>query len=74
VRVPRSGVTYSEQLEWDLAAIWANYRPDDDPGGFYALDGEMQSRIVAAYETHLQIEGVITNEQNEAAKRSTPRK
>jgi hypothetical protein len=64
-------VTYSQQLEWDLAAIWAGYRPDDkNPGGFYTLEGEEQSRIVAMYETHLQIEGVIAAEQADEMRRA----
>jgi hypothetical protein len=62
-------VTYSQQLEWILAGVWAHYRPDDQPGGFYALDGEMQSMIVAAYEITQQIEGVITSESTEEARR-----
>jgi hypothetical protein len=52
-----------------LAAIWANYRPDDEPGGFYALDGEVQSRVIAAYEANLQIEAILAQEQANEMKR-----
>ena len=59
IKVPRSGVTYSPEFHWIEAAAWANYQPDD----FFELDGEKQSLIVAAYETHNQIEAVINQEQ-----------
>jgi len=63
-------VTYTEKLEWILAAVWANYRPDEEPGGFFALEGEMQSLVVAAYEAHLQIDGVIAQEQSDEMRRA----
>src|SRR3989304_1487707 len=44
-RLPDTGVTYSDELDWRLAARWAGYKFDD----FQLLDGEEQSSIVAAY-------------------------
>ena len=57
--MPRSGVSYAPELHWIEAAAWANYKPFE----FFDLDGEQQSLIVAAYETHLQIEAVVAKEQ-----------
>lgn len=59
IRVPRSGVSYSPEYHWLAAAAWAHYKT----GEFLELDGELQSLIVAAYETHLQIEAVVAQEQ-----------
>ena len=66
-RLPRSGVSYSSLLEWVMAAIWANYKPTEF---FEEVDGEMQSLIVAAYRTHMQIEGIMALEQAKEAQRS----
>jgi hypothetical protein len=38
------------------------------------MDGESQSRIVAAYEVNLQIEGVISAEQADEMRRASGRK
>ena len=72
--MPRSGITYSPELEWIAAAVWAHYRPDDEPGGFFSLDGERQSMIVAAYETEMQIEAVTAQEQMRQAQVKANRK
>lgn len=72
MHVPRSGVTYSRELEWIMAAVWANYKPDETD--FFALDGERQSTIVAAYRTHNQIEAVIAYEQVKEARRNAKKK
>lgn len=56
--MPLSGITYSGELEWRLAARRAGYRWHD----FRELEGEMQSDIVAAYRTEQQIEAVIASE------------
>lgn len=68
MHVPRSGVTYTKELEWTLAAVWANYKPDESD--FFAMDGEIQSRVIAAYRTHNQIEAVISYEQVKEARRN----
>ena len=67
-KVPLSGVEYSVELEWRLAARWAGYRFDE----FQILDGEEQSENVAAYRIAMRIEAVLNMEQARAAKaRST---
>lgn len=48
-----------------LAAVWANYKIHE----FLELEGELQSLIVAAYQTNLRIESVLTNEQIKEARR-----
>lgn len=53
-----------------LAAVWAGYRPTE----FFELDGEMQSLIVAAYETDAQIEAVLVDDQNRKMNREARRK
>jgi uncharacterized protein (DUF1015 family) len=57
--VPRSGVTYSGELEWREAARFALCRWTD----FCRLDGEEQSGIVAHFRVHNQLEAVIAHEQ-----------
>ena len=54
------GVTYRPMLEWVLAGIWAHYTPDE----FGELDGAMQSLVVAAYRTNMQIEAVVSYDAN----------
>ena len=49
-------MTYSDELDWRLAARWAGYKFDD----FQLLDGEEQSSIVAAYTLSSRIESVLT--------------
>lgn len=56
--MPRSGVSYSREFEWFLAARWAGYRWRE----FRMLDGEEQSHIVAAYRVQMQIEAVLAKE------------
>ena len=68
-RVTRSGVTYSEQLEWVLAAIWANHTPQS----FRELEGSEQAEILAAYETNTQIEAVIATENQRKMNQKHPR-
>jgi hypothetical protein len=63
-------VTYAPLLHWIIAAAWANYTPDE----FFELDGEMQSSIVAAYETHSQIEAVLADDHARKMKAKTRRK
>lgn len=53
--MPRSGVTYSRELEWRLAAAWANYTWEQ----FCELDGEQMSAHIAAYRTQNQIDSVL---------------
>jgi hypothetical protein len=63
--VPRSGASFSETYEWEEAARWRGYKWEE----FEELDGERQSRIVAHFRVHHQLEAVISHEQNREAKR-----
>lgn len=47
------------EFEWREAARWAQYSWND----FTDLDGEEQSRIVAHYRCHLQLEAVIAQDR-----------
>jgi hypothetical protein len=40
---------------------------------FYELEGEEQARIVALYETNLQVEGVMAAEQTRQSERASKR-
>ena len=51
----RSGIGYDAVLDWAFAAQWWGYKWEE----FCDLDGTDQSRLVAVYRTHNQIEGVI---------------
>jgi hypothetical protein len=53
--VPRSGISYAPELEWRLAARWNRYKWHE----FQALDGDEQSKLVAAYRVQNQIEAVL---------------
>lgn len=64
-----SGITYSHMLEWRFAAQWAGYCYTD----FEKLDGDEQSRVVATYRSHLQIEATLAREQGREAQRSARR-
>ena len=68
--MPRSGITFSPELEWFEAAAWSNYKWDE----FLELEGEMQSQIIAAYEAHNQIEAVVAQEQARQAAAKARRK
>jgi hypothetical protein len=57
-------------VEWCEAAIWANYKPAEF---FDKLDGSQQSLIVALYETHNQIEGILAMEQAKKMRHKAPK-
>lgn len=61
-----SGVKYSPELEWILAAVWGGYRFFPD---FVNLDGWKQSVIVAAYRVYNQIEAVVAEDTAKKQKR-----
>lgn len=65
--VPRSGVSYTQEAEWRLAAKAYNYTWK----AFTALDGEEQSEIIAMYRIEGQLEGLLAKEQ---AEHNKPRK
>jgi hypothetical protein len=57
--VPRSGVTYTNELEWRLCAAWANYRFED----WLELDLDEMVGHIAAYRLQNQIDGVLAVDQ-----------
>lgn len=65
IKVPRSGISYSTELEWRLAAQWAGYKF----GEFQALDGDEQSDIIATYRANFQASAVVSYEQAQEMKR-----
>lgn len=48
-------MAYAPELEWILAAVWAHYPYHE----FRRLDGDEQSRIIAAYRAQLLIEAAV---------------
>lgn len=56
MRVPLSGITYTSQLEWRLAAKEFHYTWEQ----FTALEGWEQAEIVAAYRIEKQINAVLS--------------
>ena len=63
--VPRSGISYSPELEWLLAAHWGMLSEKQ----FFELPGEEQSYIVAGYRCYNQMEAVLANEQRKDTQR-----
>lgn len=66
MRVPRSGITYTQEFEWRLAAHWAGFRRFRQ---FEALSAEEQSEIVATYRAAVQMQAVVENETARQMKR-----
>lgn len=62
--MPRSKLRVGALFEWEEAAHWAGYKWEE----FQELDGEEQSRIVAHYRTHFQIDAVLEQERIKAIK------
>jgi hypothetical protein len=62
-------VTYSQELHWRMAAKWNLMKFDD----FINLEGVDQSRLVATYETAMQIEAVTTKDAQREANRKGKR-
>jgi hypothetical protein len=63
-------VTYSQELHWRLVAKWHGYKWSD----FIELEGNEQSRMVATYETSMQIEAAMQKEAQREANRKNRRK
>lgn len=61
--MPRSGVTYSSELEWRLVAAWANYRFED----WVELSVDQMASHIAAYRTQNQIDGLLAVDRNRRA-------
>lgn len=62
--VPRSGVQFSFDLEWRLAAHFAGYRFED----FILLQTENQAHHIAAYRCYTRIEAVVEQVRAKEAK------
>lgn len=69
-RAPRSGLQYSGDLEWRLAARWGGYKYFDE---FLELDGRRQSDIVATYRCEMQMGAIVAHEQAKAMRRKNSR-
>jgi hypothetical protein len=63
--VENSHITYNAELHWRLAAQWNKYKWHE----FVDLEGTEQSKLVATYESSLQMQAVITTDANRMAKR-----
>lgn len=60
MRVPRSGVRYTAELEAELARIANLIAPD----AWEAMDGDQQAAAIAVYRAQQQIEAVIAHERS----------
>lgn len=58
MRVPASGITYSQEFEWREAAHWARLTWRQ----FCHLDGDEQAAIVAHYRAHERMQAVIAQD------------
>lgn len=65
-----SHVVYSQEMHWRLAAKWNGI----EYSKFVKLEGEEQSRLVATYETAMQMEAVMTADAQRQARRKQPRR
>jgi hypothetical protein len=59
IRVPRSGIRHSFDLEWQVAAQWAGYRFEE----FVKLPTDQQARHIAAYRCEQQERAVVAQAQ-----------
>jgi hypothetical protein len=63
--VPRSGFSYSFELECRFAAQWAGYTWE----AFVELDGDQQSEVVATYQARNHIDAIVAYENYKRSKR-----
>jgi hypothetical protein len=68
--VEKSHILYSQELHWRLAARWNRLTWKK----FIALEGDEQSRLVATYETSLQMEAVVSKDSQKKARNKVNRK
>lgn len=66
IPLPRSGVSYSPMLEWELVRQWHHISPAE----WNEMQGDEQAKYIAVYRVHHQIEGVLAKKQADDAKRS----
>lgn len=59
-QLPRSGISYKEELDWIFAA-WADNKGADE---FAKMPGSYQSMIVAAYRIQHQVEAVLAEDRD----------
>lgn len=57
--MPGSGIRYSESYAWHEAARWRGL----SDAQMEAMDGDRQARVIAQWETALQIEAVTSWER-----------
>ncbi len=69
-KVPRTGLHYNVELEWELACHWYRTYTREQ---FQALSGNDQSRIVALYKVATYIDAVLAQAQAEEMKRNSGR-
>lgn len=60
------GLRYSEAYARCAASRWAGFRTVEE---YADLDEDVQARLVAEYETAMQIAAVLAQAQNEALRR-----
>jgi hypothetical protein len=63
-------ITYSNEIHWRLAAKWNGISFKK----FLKEEGSEQSRMVAAYETAMQMEAVVSHDANRKAAKKTNRR
>ena len=69
--VESGSITYSNEIHWRLAAKWNGVSFNK----FLKEEGSEQSRMVAAYETAMQIEAVVSMDAHKkATKKSNKRR
>jgi hypothetical protein len=61
---------YSQELHWRMAASWGRMSFTE----FLALDGSEMSRVVAAYETQMQLEAVVWKDRSRPPKQVTKKR
>lgn len=65
ISLPRSGISYTPALEWELARQWHHIAPAE----WDEMDGDEQAKYIAVYRIHYQIEGVIQKARQDDQKR-----
>lgn len=69
IRTPRSGLQYSEAYARCAASRWAGFRTVEE---FADLDDDTQARLIAEYETAMQIQAVLALAHNERMQQQKP--
>jgi hypothetical protein len=64
IRVPRSGIRHSFDLEWQVAAHWAGYKFEE----FVQLPTDQQARHIAAYRCDMTEQAVVAQARDKEAR------